>query len=163
MHVLSTPPAFILSQDQTLMFYLFQNLAWLNILVNLSILYFWVQSLRLLQSFDCVRSNLTVGLNYSLVNLSRLFHCLIFKVLNFQLCCSATTSIYYHVSEALSRTFFIFFCPVFCRAIYIISCPDISVNTFFDVFCRSPSGQLVYTIIYFVLCQLYFLQIFFIF
>ena len=83
LHVLSTPPAFILSQDQTLMFksWFFQNLAWLN---------FRIQSRRTVTVFGCVffwkrcdSAFESRSLNYSLTNLSRLFHCSVFNVLLF--------------------------------------------------------------------------------
>ena len=72
MHVLGTPPAFILSQDQTLLF----NLWFRSTLVNLSRFY------CLLGSFpSSFRISETVPLNNSFLEFSGLHYCLFVKVL----------------------------------------------------------------------------------
>ena len=138
--MLSTPPAFILSQDQTLMFksWFFQNLAWLN---------FRIQSRRTVTVFGCVffwkrcdSAFESRSLNYSLTNLSRLFHCSVFNVL----CLFDSLFI---LSKCFRRVkiffnFFIFHHSVISRAIYILSCRSCFVNTFlsfFLSFCLHPT------------------------
>ena len=160
--MLSTPPAFILSQDQTLMFksWFFQNLAWLN---------FRIQSRRAVTVFGCVffwkrcdSAFKSRSLNYSLTNLSRLFHCSVFNVLLFVLSCDSLFRLS-HLSVAVKYFFEKFFIlSIFfsnsvlvvahlaqlfvCLTQYlsdsldIIARKNISVNlflTFFDIFLRA--------------------------
>ena len=132
LHVLSTPPAFILSQDQTLMFksWFFQNLAWLN---------FRIQSRRTVTVFGCVffwkrcdSAFESRSLNYSLTNLSRLFHCSVFNVL----CLFDSLFILSKCFRCVKNffNFFIFCCSVISGAIFILSrCPWF-VNAFFHLF-----------------------------
>ena len=97
LHVLSTPPAFILSQDQTLMlkFIPVQNLAWL--VLNRSTVVFRFCS-------ECSHSwPITKGHFYK--NFQGFTYCSVFKVL----CCFATARLLYHSFAVLSTAFLFLF------------------------------------------------------
>ena len=103
LHVLSTPPAFILSQDQTLIINVDPVSGTTGFFKPLSFSLLFLVA----QSSDCCswcqdRSRLKL-----FQNLSRLFHCSVIKVLC--CCCFATAMIGYHSFRCLSTTFFIFF------------------------------------------------------
>ena len=126
MHVLSTPPAFILSQDQTLMFnvdpssrstsffilvitVLIKNVRWF--LLKSSEKFIRIFKVVLLFScqrsfvirFLCVRSFIILSQFFLFVkNFFNLFCCSEFF-------CSATTFISYHLSPCLSRSFLMIF------------------------------------------------------
>ena len=100
LHVLGTPPAFILSQDQTLMlkFIPVQNLAWL--VLNRSTVVFRFCS-------ECSHSwPITKGHFYK--NFQGFTYCSVFKVLLFVVV-SATARLLYHNFVRLSTTFLKFF------------------------------------------------------
>ena len=102
LHVLSTPPAFILSQDQTLMLKvcpknkikLSFSFPWFFLIYCLRLT--WLNSLEF---SEIVSKNL-------FLNLSRLHHYLVINVLR---CFWAATRLIYHGCKPLSTTFFIFF------------------------------------------------------
>ena len=97
LHVLGTPPAFILSQDQTLMlkFIPVQNLAWL--VLNRSTVVFRFCS-------ECSHSwPITKGHFYK--NFQGFTYCSVFKVL----CCFATARLLYHSFAVLSTAFLFLF------------------------------------------------------
>ena len=76
LHVLGTPPAFILSQDQTLMFlFLSESSVWL-ILFLLTVL-----GLHLSNAVPFLTLKNLLGFLWSFRFLSRLFHCSVFSVL----------------------------------------------------------------------------------
>ena len=112
LHVLGTPPAFILSQDQTLMlkFFLVQNNTWL---------FFPFYCFRFVSIFP----KLHYFLNKEFSGFGSLFsyHC---SLLFFWFVLSATTSIFYHFHGSLSTTFLFF-----------------SLNLFFKLFLRSSRSQ----------------------
>ena len=99
LHVLSTPPAFILSQDQTLMFKfilpefsgILQSLDWFTVFLGCD-----SRHCSLKYSFGIFQGCITVYLSRFLL--------LLF---------SAATLIEYHMSLPLSTTFLIFFRPLF--------------------------------------------------
>ena len=103
MHVLSTPPAFILSQDQTL--------------VKSVCIQFRINQLANSSLFTVVLVCLkTVLKNLLLKKFSRVVvvYCSVIKVLT-SLCSFATAHLFYHKHFALSRTFlkfFLFFLPL---------------------------------------------------
>ena len=138
--MLSTPPAFILSQDQTLMLKSFSppELIWQLIRNNVLIYCFKVASLT--EAF----------LNYS-QNLSRFFTVQLSRF--FVLSLSATTSILYQMFNRLSTTFLIYFFAFiairidFCRAsrvsLVIISCSPTIVNNKFHFFAFSFFNKVI--------------------
>ena len=110
--MLSTPPAFILSQDQTLMlkFVIFRcPVQFFNWLINFHLHVHWSTVLRLflLKKRSCA----VITAPWNSLNLSRLFHYLIIKVL-FVCCCfvQATAYLLYHFQTHLSTTFLFYFC-----------------------------------------------------
>ena len=120
LHVLSTPPAFILSQDQTLMFKydclkLFQNNTWL--FFRFVLLSF--PTLRIGKGLNFVLNEPSFQMLYSLKNFKDLH--MFFKELAcfilFSYQCSfrllsvahASALLDYHVFQSLSTTFFYFF------------------------------------------------------
>ena len=138
LHVLGTPPAFILSQDQTLMlkFIPVQNLAWL--VLNRSTVVFRFCS-------ECSHSwPITKGHFYK--NFQGFTYCSVFKVL----CCFATAILLYHrfavLSTAFLKSFFElhmlsqrtlsvrFVCPCRSRTRHILPPVSTKVNTFFTKF-----------------------------
>ena len=128
LHVLGTPPAFILSQDQTLMlkFIPVQNLAWL--VLNRSTVVFRFCS-------ECSHSwPITKGHFYK--NFQGFTYCSVFKVL----CCFATARLLYHSVFCLSTTFLKFF--VFLFAVVpdsFVRLPHLRklVNNFFQKFLKN--------------------------
>ena len=113
LHVLGTPPAFILSQDQTLMLKFFLSRSSLAFLVFTRIYCF-----KVLLSFNrSVRlSDISIRqpeissdpVLLDPLNLSRSVHC---SVINVLFCCppfSATACLLYHFEPVLSTTFFFF-------------------------------------------------------
>ena len=94
LHVLGTPPAFILSQDQTLIKsfpeHSESSLACFINVVYCNFYFYWNKGLH--------------SLNNLQKNFQGLVHCLVFKFL----CCWPATFISYHKTFALSTTFFIF-------------------------------------------------------
>ena len=133
--MLSTPPAFILSQDQTLMLKFVLVIQKLGFCLTVHYCYKKIVLYELIS------------------NLSRLFHCSVIKVLCHFLS-HATAFIYYQNCLRLSRTFlihdnrkfaehifyYIFFAdrliclPVARDSLYIISSGSTVVNTFFHFF-----------------------------
>ena len=114
LHVLGTPPAFILSQDQTL---------------NKLYLKTACAALKSIDAFHSSQKNL-----YShfwlkspsflvLICISFFLHCSIFKVHFNSLGLSATACLYYHRSSSLSRVFLSFFQTLFLLS---ISCVPLS-------------------------------------
>ncbi len=119
MHVLSTPPAFILSQDQTL--------------VKSVCIQFRINQLANSSLFTVVLVCLkTVLKNLLLKKFSRVVvvYCSVIKVLT-SLCSFATAHLFYHKHFALSRTFLKFF-------IFLTSslCFSESAHLYYHVFFR---------------------------
>ena len=148
LHVLSTPPAFILSQDQTLILNSSTTI-YLRLSCQFYLAYFWF-----------VSSDFSFGLLFWIfswdsfwcipLEFSGLHYCLFVKVLTITFvfvsllfCVSQATLISYHVVSCLSTTFLFFsksFClPIlklsnrFARWIFIIARRDIFVNNFFSI------------------------------
>ena len=103
LHVLGTPPAFILSQDQTLMlkFIPVQNLAWLVLNRSTVVLGFVLNVL--------IHGPKPLGHFYK--NFQGFTYCSVFKVL----CCFATARLLYHSFAFLSTAFLTFFEFLFSR------------------------------------------------
>ena len=115
LHVLGTPPAFVLSQDQTLMKNFF-----ISLIDSFTLLACFLPSLSAARIFGCVIT--LVITPHFLVCL-----CLVFNVLPLPL---ATTSIYYHVPLLLSNTFFTFFRKSFYRSTSLVGTSIYYHNSF---------------------------------
>ena len=134
--MLSTPPAFILSQDQTLMlkFNLSQvKLGFSFIQINLNLLFKGLRLNRSVrQSFDCLNYSLWIFQGFSLFS----YQCSLLSC-----CLSATTFISYQTLSHLSRTFLFFFAIEALQinaardSFVIISNSQVFVNNFFKSFC----------------------------
>ena len=156
--MLSTPPAFILSQDQTLMlkfqsgqnntrlFIPFTVLGcWIFFNVRLSFSkdsenLIWIFKDLWLFSFQCSMPFLKKRLSYFT---TALFPCQeLFSFSSFRLFCCvpsffATAFIFYQNLFRLSRTFLFFFLPPFCDNLCILSHLPFPVNDFFHLFSSS--------------------------
>ena len=133
--MLSTPPAFILSQDQTLVISSFRQDQpfWL---IHPFLLFSASSEAEVHHPISLLMLVLWISL---FKKFSRIVvYCLIIKVRPFL--CQATARIYYHITFRLSRTFF----------------------KFFEVFFRTPfswpslTSQLAYNITCFIRCQYFF-------
>ena len=130
MHVLSTPPAFILSQDQTL--------------VKSVCIQFRINQLANSSLFTVVLVCLkTVLKNLLLKKFSRVVvvYCSVVKVLCLCRSFQATAFIFYQKLLSLSRTFLFFFVALFelsfavsRDSLFRISLSELFVNNFFDLF-----------------------------
>ena len=124
LHVLSTPPAFILSQDQTLMFKF-------DFWFKISSSFFFYPFYLAILSYQFLK---LLFIEFSGVGI----YCSVIKVLFlvvFQF--SATTSLFYHIADRLSTTFYLFFSFYFLsfsRQVFTISCLSVFVNNFFILF-----------------------------
>ena len=125
LHVLSTPPAFILSQDQTLMF----NLCFRT---NVSFLFPFHPLLSQVM-VTVFRFVFLDAFSITLKEFSRLHYCLIFKVLR---CCFVTALIFYHAAFILSTTFLFFYFAVSIALDSLLILPSlrILVNSYFKIF-----------------------------
>ena len=136
--MLSTPPAFILSQDQTLVISSFRQDQpfWL---IHPFLLFSASSEAEVHHPISLLMLVLWISL---FKKFSRIVvYCLIIKVRLFL--CQATARIYYHITFRLSRTFFKFF-EVFFEllflgrlsrvSLHIISLALSDVNTFFTIF-----------------------------
>ena len=104
LHVLSTPPAFILSQDQTLMFKFVIADVRFSVSEKSTVLkepIFWLVVRQIFKI--CLNKFIRIFQGFSLFN----FQCSSFKLLLSLL--SATALLYYHNQNQLSTTFFDFF------------------------------------------------------
>ena len=130
LHVLSTPPAFILSQDQTL--------------VKSVCIQFRINQLANSSLFTVVLVCLkTVLKNLLLKKFSRVVvvYCSVIKVLCLCRSFQATAFIFYQKLLSLSRTFLFFFVALFelsfavsRDSLFRISLSELFVNNFFDLF-----------------------------
>ena len=138
LHVLSTPPAFILSQDQTLMFeclFPLRTHFWLLIPKKQRFVPFVFRRFLLFLRWSLSRAS--HPLEWKFIEFSGLFHCLIIKVLRHSL--SQATLLLYHIVFNLSSTFFkvfkFFRCvSVLSNSLLILSQLVLFVKHFFQVF-----------------------------